>query len=316
MKVCRLCGNENSDEMNFCTECGASLVSSGESISRPQTTKNTQAEVTQAFRYNPTVTPKPKSKALHVLIGIIVLILLFVSGGALVAYFAVKKVLELSDTNVQINNDTANIETKNSNVSSGDKNTTVSNISSSGSPSPYTQPSNTNPVVSFTPPLSPTKVGTFTVYASGGWQLSDIDVVENEEFSTSVQGLIDLAGIKNNVTYAGVKDERTKSRRIYPEYPTGALLMRTRYADGKVSNVQAVYLSRYWKNFPDEIGKLEFCVNDNSPENNGGQFIVTVKMISVPSSKRSGNTTSPKSQSTTKHPPKESSGDHAGDIPY
>lgn len=315
MKVCRHCGTENSDEMNFCTECGASLVSSGESFSGPQTTKNPQAQITRAFSYDPTVTPKPKSKSLHVLIGgIIVLILLFVSVGALVAYFAVKRVLELSNTNIQTNTDTANTEAENPSVSN--KNTPVSNVSPSRSSSPYTQPSNTNPVASFTPPLSPTKVGTFTVYASGGWQLSDIDVVENEEFSTSVEGLIDLAGIKNNVTYAGVNDEKTKSRRIYPEYPTGALLMRTRYADGKVSNVQAVYLSRYWKNFPDEIGKLEFCVNDNSPDNNGGQFIVTVKMISAPSQKRSSDTTSPKSQGTTKLPPKESSDDYAGDISY
>jgi hypothetical protein len=91
-----------------------------------------------------------------------------------------------------------------------------------------------------------------------------------------------LAGIKNNVPVKGADDAKTKSRRIYAQYPTGALLMRTRYANGRYSNVQPLSASNSWENFPDEIGKLEFCVNDNAPANNGGQFIVTVTMTSVP----------------------------------
>jgi hypothetical protein len=54
--------------------------------------------------------------------------------------------------------------------------------------------------------------------------------------------------------------------------------MRTRYADGKTSNTIAMTTNGAngsWQNFPYEIGKLEFCINDNAPEQNGGQFIVT-----------------------------------------
>jgi cytoskeletal protein RodZ len=154
--------------------------------------------------------------------------------------------------------------------------------------SPTASPDATAPQASFTPPTEPTKKGTFTVYANEGWQLSNIDVVALEKFTTSTQGLIDLAGIKNNVSVKGVDDAKTKARRIYPEYPTGALLMRTRYANGRYSNVQPISASNSWENFPDETGKLEFCVNDNAPQNNGGQFIVTKTSTSVPKPKKTG----------------------------
>lgn len=145
---------------------------------------------------------------------------------------------------------------------------------------------NTNvaPQPSFTPPTEPTKEGSFTVLANTGWQLSDIDTVPLEEFTTKATGLIDLAGLKSRVTPKGVNDAASKTRRLVPDLPAGALLMRTRYADGKFSNVQPVSASPStgsWENFEDERGKLEFCVNDNAPEQNGGQFVVTVTMTKI-----------------------------------
>jgi hypothetical protein len=65
--------------------------------------------------------------------------------------------------------------------------------------------------------------------------------------------------------------------------------MRTRYADGKTSNTVAMTTNGAngsWENNPYEIGKLEFCINDNAPEQNGGQFIVTKTFTSVPKAKK------------------------------
>ena len=145
------------------------------------------------------------------------------------------------------------------------------------------------PQVSFTPPVEPTKKGSFTIYANQGWQLSNIDVVPLEEFTTVVEGKIDISGVKTGVSASGVNDAKTKSRRIYPEFPTGALLMRTRYADGKHSNIVATNANGAngsWRNYPDERGKIEFCINDKQPENNTGQFIITKTLTRVPTGKK------------------------------
>ncbi len=58
--------------------------------------------------------------------------------------------------------------------------------------------------------------------------------------------------------------------------------MRTRFANGKVSNIQPVAASDMWENAPGERGRIEFLINDNSPENNEGEFIVSVTLVSVP----------------------------------
>lgn len=157
-------------------------------------------------------------------------------------------------------------------------------------PSPNVSPTpKITPNVSFTPPTAPTKQGSFIIYANQGWQLSNIDTVANEKFQTTVQGKIDLAGIKNGVSSDGVDDAKTKSRRIYPEFPTGALIMRTRYADGKFSNIVALTANGAngsWENGADEIGKIEFCINDNAPQSNGGQFSLTVTLTPEQTNKK------------------------------
>jgi hypothetical protein len=143
------------------------------------------------------------------------------------------------------------------------------------SPTPSTKPS-------FEPPTEPTKEGSFTVYANEGWQLSEIAVVPREKYTSRVEGIADISGVKTGVQAAGVKDEKFKSRRLYPEFPTGALLMRTRYADGRFSNMVATGVNGNWENLPDERGMLEFIINDNAPQDNGGQFTIKVKLTSVP----------------------------------
>jgi hypothetical protein len=281
MKKCPRCGLENSDEMRFCLQCGTSLPDSPQIVgnlqdssmitqSLPDMSFNKGLETQLGGKSFPTNLPlpaqtRPKSnrKLLIAFGGIILLILLiFVVGAGVVGYNLWKKKTVVY-TPTPLPTQTVNKP-----------------------PSPTTSPSAT-PQTSFTPPIEATKKGSFTVYANEDWQLSDIDTVPLENYRTSTQGLIDLAGIKNNVTPKGVNDAKTKSRRIYPEYPTGALLMRTRYSDGKYSNVQPVAIgSGLWQNFPDERGRLEFCINDNSPSGNGGQFIVTVTMTSVPKQKK------------------------------
>jgi hypothetical protein len=137
----------------------------------------------------------------------------------------------------------------------------------------------------FAPPTVPTKDASFTVYANGDWQLSPIAVVPLEQYRTSVEGIVDLAGAKAGVRAGGTNDAALKSRRLFAEWPTGALLMRTRYADGRFSNTVATSAggaSGSWQNLPDERGMLEFRINDNQQQNNGGQFTIRVRLTRAP----------------------------------
>jgi hypothetical protein len=299
MKRCQKCSYENADAMSFCLQCGTPLADSPmvvnlhdsqtQNQSAPQTVFNKSAETVigaQPFRTDfqssSTVRPKSNKKIFLVISGILALFALLSVAGAAIVFFNwnSKKPLVLNDSTPTPSPITRGIAEKSPSPKSS--------ASPSVSPRSSETPSAT-PEASFTPPIEPTKKGTFTVYANGGWQLSDIDTVALENFKTNVQGLIDVAGIKTSVSSKGITDPKTKSRRIFAEYPTGALMMRTRYADGKYSNVQPVTAAPsigVWQNFPDEQGKLEFCINDNAPEENGGQFTVTVTMTSVPRAKK------------------------------
>ena len=65
--------------------------------------------------------------------------------------------------------------------------------------------------------------------------------------------------------------------------------MRTHYADGKFSNVMSMTTNGSngsWRNFQDEVGKLEFCINDNAPAQNGGQFTISVTLTKVANAKK------------------------------
>ena len=300
MKRCQQCGYENVEAMRFCLECGTPLPDAPlvinlsdkptESLSGGTPTNFGAGRETETFvagRGNAphdfgnftTQTPPPKSnKKLFLILGGLasLLALLGVAGAAIVFYnYRQNTIVSASPT-----------PTASATVKAGKSPTPKA--SASPTVTPPASPEKT-PETSFTPPVEPTKKGTFTVNADEGWQLSDIDVVSLEQFRTSVQGAIDLSGIKSSVPPGGVSEAKTKSRRVYPEFPTGALLMRTRYADGKTSNTVSMTTNGAngnWKNYPNETGKLEFCINDNSPADNGGQFIVTVTMTSVPKTKK------------------------------
>lgn len=303
MKQCRSCGQENADAAQFCMECGTPLAdappvfnlnnqSAPNSFSGETPTTNFGANRPMPnfggnqpnFMPNyAAAAPAPKSKSkLGLILGGVaaVFVLLGIAGAALMAY----DVLTADNTTPVANATPFPIASP----TGGGDNSLYPKPSVALKSSPDTNDP-ANPQPSFTPPLEATKKGVFTVNANEGWQLSDIDTVASERYSTSVQGAVDLAGIKATAYSSGVSDAKTKSRRIFEQFPTGALLMRTRYADGNTSNTLAMTTNGAngtWQNFPNEIGKLEFRVNDNAPENNSGQFVVTVRMTSVPKAKK------------------------------
>lgn len=263
--------------MSFCGQCGARFpepqastwnqgdipTASFEEIPTTVRSRNSEAET---FRRNVSASAPPKNnKKLFIIFGGIAALVVLLGGivvfGALFVFL--QKPSDPSQPQIPLR---------------ANNNTVTPNVSSSPEA----------PQISFTPPTEPTKKGSFTIYANTGWQLSDIDTVSRETFTTSVVGKIDLDGIKTGVSPSGVNDLKTKARRLYPEFPTGALLMRTRYADGKYSNIAAVTAGSatgQWQNYPGERGKIEFCINDNAPEKNGGQFTVTVNFIDAPKDK-------------------------------
>lgn len=283
MKKCQKCFAENDDLMSFCWECGTPLQNSFNSESKTEqfsaesftsaptvysgSNANQTVNKTYGFTSNfqqPQPPPKSKKGLFFLIFGIVAFLGLGIITAAGVVIYSL-------------------IPTPKP---------TITPISIVKTPTPRIPPTvmpTATPQVSFTPPTEPTKQGSFTVYASQGWQLSNIDVVPLEEFRTTVQGKIDISGIKTDVSSAGIADVKTKVRRLYPEFPTGALLMRTRFADGKFSNVVAISANGAngnWRNYPDERGKIEFCINDNAPENNMGQFIVTATLTRVPTTKK------------------------------
>lgn len=289
---CSKCGYQNAETMRFCLNCGMQIpeaqppinnLPTGGNFPGLPTERKTESFNNPAFLNStpnfppsqPTILrPKSGSSSKILLIGgVISLFVLLATAGAAIVFYNLKPgKTDISDTTPT--------------PASSNTRTIVSKPIAT----PFDSPTpDAAPQVSFTPPTQATARGSFTVYANGGWQLSPIDVVPLERFRTSAQGLIDLSGIKTSVSSGGVTDPKNAARRIYPEYPTGALLMRTRFADGKYSNVQPVTAAPskgMWQNFPDERGKLEFCVNDNAPNANGGQLVVSVTMTSVPKVKK------------------------------
>lgn len=287
MKKCQNCATGNADDMNFCVQCGTALPTlpnyprnqsntPTESFGNPR--RNDEVETFQRNLVAPqTGQAKSSKKTFWILGGIFSLMVLLLIGVVGIigvnAWLAQKNTPQPTPIRT-VRNSPAPTDSPNISISTGD------------SPSPDNSP---QPTVSFTPPSVPTKNGSFKVSASLGWQLSNIDVVPDENFTTAAKGKIDLDGLKKGVSTNGITDENAKSRRLYQEYPTGALLMRTRYADGKVSIIQPVTAPPslgLWRNAPDERGKIEFCVNDNKPGLNTGQFTVSVVMINVPDAKK------------------------------
>ena len=286
---CGKCGRDNADGMRYCTNCGAVLetasgggttaadLSSPDTLSfsaPPPTSSSTGWPTIGSFAPPPPVQPASHGKGSNtgLIVGVVVVLLLGLLGAAGVVgwYLYSKSNTEVANVNRKPDNENVTPTPSNANVR----------------PSPEAKPSPS--LRSFEPPTVPTKEGAFTVYANAGWQLSNIAVVPYEKYTTKVDGIVDLAGAKAGIRAGGDKDAKLKSRRLFAEYPTGALLMRTRYADGRFSNTVAVSANGAngsWENLPDERGMLEFAINDNAPQDNGGQFTVRVKMTSVPKNK-------------------------------
>ena len=265
MKICGNCGNENTDAMNFCLQCGMPLASNpawnaeeptASFSGKPFESAPLNAEPKTIPR-NFSMQPKKNGKGLYWIVGGIVTVLalgFFGIAGLVGMTFLTAKQTAPPPTPLK----------------------PVYSPSPLDSPLPDKSPAAVpTPQTSFTPPTAPTKKGIFTVSADQGWQLSNIDVTGSEKFLTSVGGKINLKNIKQNVSANGVSDAKTAARRLFPQYPTGALLMRTRFADGRVSNMQPVS-ANVWQNYPDEFGRLEFCVNDREPQSNDGEFVVII----------------------------------------
>jgi hypothetical protein len=280
MVRCLKCGRENDEGMRFCTNCGTPITqspaggppgydpSTSETISfnaPPQTTMGMGTPTSPYTSSPPFTQSAPKSRT-GMIVGIVVgaLLLGLVALGAAGAYFYYSNQKEP----VVVNDN----RPRNTN---GPDSKPTPEASPETSPSPSSKPG-------FEPPTEATREGSFTVYANEGWQLSDIAVVPREQYTSRVEGIVDISGVKTGINATGVKDEKFKSRRLFPEFPVGALLMRTRYADGKFSNMVATHINGNWENLPDERGMLEFIINDNAPQDNGGQFTIKVKMTKVP----------------------------------
>ena len=287
MKKCRNCGVENADEMNFCSECGTMLKNVPQMVVPLETIQNlpdtadltdslnAETETVVGNRYQPPSVPtisaeKPQNnkKIFAVFGGLFVVFSLIISAAGAMLYFyyqSQKQVIKVKPTPTR--------------TPKKEKPPTPK-PSATPKPSPSETPEET-PELIFTPPTKPTRQGSFRIEADEeGWQLSEIETVPSQTFSTSVRGTIILDEIGENISPGGIGSN--KERRIYTQYPTGALLMRTRFANGKVSNIQPVAASDMWENAPGERGRIEFLINDNSPENNEGEFIVSVTLVSVP----------------------------------
>lgn len=293
MVRCWKCGRENEEGMRFCTNCGTPMTtsqagaspdtsgydpSSSETISfnasPPPQTAVGMGTPTSPYTSAPPFTqsaPPPKSKT-GMIVGIVVGVLLLglLGVGALGGYYYYSN---SKDVNANNGNRKPGLDP--------DKKATPEPANTNASPESGPSPTPTSKQL-FEPPTTPTKEASFSVYANEGWQLSDIAVVPYEQFTTTTEGIVDIAGVKTGVRAGGVKDDKFKSRRLYEEFPVGALLMRTRYANGSYSNMVAAGTSGNWQNLPDERGMLEFIINDNAPKDNGGQFTIKAKLKSVP----------------------------------
>ena len=294
MKNCEKCGAENLDDVKFCKDCSAEFATNprmaasvetveslGEELGEELNETETETEVGTRFQDDASIQtftahkPQASNKTLYWILGGCLTLLL-------IAFIAVAIFLYLnwSTERAETASNSQTEPTTPAPILIDEKTPESKTEEDKQTEEPQLDAEDGEIEVSFTPPAEPTRQGSFAVKANKGWQVSGINTVPSEVFRTSIRGKVYLGGIDKNVPPEGI-DENT-DRRIYKQFPTGALLIRTRFANGKVGNVQSATAYTQWENFKNERGRLEFLVNDNSPENNKGEFIVTVRMVSVP----------------------------------
>lgn len=292
MKKCIACGFENTDLMNFCLECGEALKAepkmvipldslSGSEKPSEQVTEDFEKETVVNNRFpiqqdSPNYNTPPAKKSSNAKI--------FLAIGA--GFVAIVGLISIAAAGIilytiQSQKEPRRIVKKRSDITEvptpyPDKD--ILDISSDKKKKEKTDTK--EKTIIFPTPKNPTKRSTYKVRSVPGWQLSEIKTVSLENFRITVSGRVNLKGIEKRVSAKGVKGH--KDRRIIKKFPTGALLMRTHYPDGKHSNIQQVSVGEYWQNYPNETGKIEFLINDNSPENNKGDFTIRFRMINVP----------------------------------
>lgn len=307
MKRCRKCGKENAEEMNFCLECGEALPAAASSAADTADLSNAETiagglpePVTEEYEKTtaegrrsafgaspgPTVAsfrPGPETSSgsnLKMLLlagaGLAVPVLLIGAVAVGLFVYALRKQPSPPPARPLAERTPG----------------TDSEPAGEVPPTPYPEaplpPDETSPppsdedVITFPTPTAPTKSATFRVETVSGWQLSKIETVPAEHFRIRVSGKVDLAGIARGVTAAGV--EGHEDRRIVSDQPTGALLMRTHYPDGRHSNLQPVALGEYWQNYEDETGRIEFLINDTRAAEASGSFVITFTMEDGPPS--------------------------------
>jgi len=268
VKKCKNCGFENDSTMNFCLECGTPLTASPLSEAKTEYLPVNLQSI-------PTVVPsKNKNRKYFWIFGGLASLLILVLLGIVGALFLANR---LNKENVAVKAPTPTVSPTRKTSPTPQKSAGI-DLSNASAETPEIEV-NVSPNPNFTPPVKPTARGVFNVKADKNWQLSNLDVVGGEKFVLLGLGEIDLREIEKGVSPEGIADKKYQSRRLFAEFPTGALLMRTRYADGKYSKISMVAANKasgVWQNAPDEQGKLEFCINDNAPEGNSGEFTVSL----------------------------------------
>lgn len=274
MKKCRNCGLENDAAMNFCLECGMQLVGNPLSAAKTEVFQATGQSVLSVEL------PPKKSRKLFWIFGGLASLLILGLLASVGAWFALRN-FSTDNAGGRKPAPTAPPVKKSTPTPKKTAETNSSNSSNVADKTPAPEDT-TAPKPDFTPPTKPTAQGVFNVKADKNWQLSEIDVVPNEKFVLLAVGAVNLEGIGKGVLPEGVADKKYQSRRLYPEFPAGALLMRTRYADGKYSKISMAadkQAAGIWQNATDERGRLEFCINDNAPDGNDGEFIASLAII-------------------------------------
>lgn len=306
MKKCQICGYNNTDIMNFCLECGNSLAEEPQMVvpletvdfshaakSSEQVTENYEKETVVNSRFaiqpnsptfqNSQPTPNHSNTKLFLAIGggLLAIVMLIVVGAAGVLIYTLQNQEQKPPSRPIVSKTPINDDDDIPSTPYPEDDDDFPEVVKTPKPTPIVKktPDKTEEPITFPTPTVATKRGKYKVRPVTGWQVSNVKTIPSQNFRVQARGRIRLDGIKKRVGVKGINGHN--NRRIFKQFKTGALLMRTHYPDGRHSNIQPVGSGEYWINAPDETGKIEFFINDNSPRANSGSFSVTVTDLGV-----------------------------------